>query len=575
MYRNRLSAPHSFLRMAVDPISNTVAITKANPLYAPSQSSKDANSLSWAEALSNGTMRDDLIWPILHELTHHSSLQTPVGNSLGALAVSHTSSIGAAACDSDHLKGPARDIVRYRAADTFFRPLLEGLALFSEFDASSGDVPVASWTSQVAARLFCFAECRDAVLAGKDFLSPMKKKLERLRQSNDVIARKKELLSRRLDDPDGYLLGYLLVKAIWVDLTTRQSVWRHSDMFTMFLNDYFFNDFLLAHLLVSAQNSPIQEESAILQIYLHNRVVLLSQNCGKFGTEFERYYLTEGAPRPSYQNYSESLEDRLHWEWTSRTLRGMCWHTPEFRSTRCIPRILAAASEVRIDEEGLFEAKFYDGTPSMYGPALEAGRSIRKEVAKADGSVEAVVLLPQHGRKDMRVVICVFLDKDLIATFGPVTGEFNDPDAAEACDQIASFLAIESFVEQVEDEKWLPENCAAAVMLDEFAGDQAAEKMLELWGPFALVPDVAEDERPDALRELRRSGLKGTLDIDDASLRRLVEFSLLPLDATVPKQPRGLVQDAAWIGTVNERSRSLFGFRLFMEKNDKLLPSRI
>jgi hypothetical protein len=176
---------------------------------------------------------------VLHELTHHSSLQTPVGASLSALSVSHTSVVGAVYLDADRLEGAARDVVRLAAMNPLLKPLLEGMALFAEFDATSGDVPLATWASQVAGILFYGPEIRDAVLSGRDELSPLKSNLELLRRTPKVVGRKKALLRRDLFDPDGYLLGDLLIKLIWSDLAIRNRGWENSDLFLMFINDYF------------------------------------------------------------------------------------------------------------------------------------------------------------------------------------------------------------------------------------------------------------------------------------------------------------------------------------------------
>ena len=90
MYRTRLSAPRSALRLAVDPISNAIAISAANPAYPPKRPDATLRSPNtWGAALSEGVLSDDLLWPIIHEFTHHSSLSSAVGTSLAALAVSH------------------------------------------------------------------------------------------------------------------------------------------------------------------------------------------------------------------------------------------------------------------------------------------------------------------------------------------------------------------------------------------------------------------------------------------------------------------------------------------------------
>jgi hypothetical protein len=568
MYRNRLSAPRSVLRMAVDPISNTIAITKANPAYAPSHAASAATtSRVWGKALADGTLSNDLIWPILHELTHHSSLQTLVGHSLAALAVSHTRFVGALSADADQLNGAARDVVRYSILNVLLRPLLEGLALFSEFDAVSGDVPVASWSSHVARRLFCFAELPNAILEGNDLFSPLKKKLEHIRLFPATISRKRALLRSNIFDPGGYLLGYLLIKAIWNGLIMRQEVWKNSDLFVMFLNDYFFDDFELAYAAVCRTPLSIEDEIKNIEIYLYNRVVLLCQNSGTFGRQFAQYSLDPGSGRPKYQNHSTEIEERLNWEWMQRSTRIMHWQTPDFISSRHIPRVLAAPATVSIDTAGNFQARFYDDSPPISGPSLEAGRPASGKAIEADGSVEAVVLLPQHGRQDMRVLLCIFLDKDLVATFDPTTGDFNDTEDAQACDKMGSYLAFESFAEQVESLRSLPEDSAAATVLAAYSGDAAIRRMLDLWGPFALAPDdIQEAERPGALPALENGGLKGALSLDEAVIGKIVRMSLQPIGSEV---------DTSEIVAASQKTREILGFDLFNVAMGKLEPSRI
>ncbi|MEQ1622589.1 MAG: hypothetical protein ABL919_14370 [Methylococcales bacterium] len=563
--------------MAVDPISNTVAITKANPAYAPAQIGSPSIAPGiWGKALAEGTLPDDLICPVLHELTHHSSLNTPVGNSLSALTVSHTSIIGETMADAERLTGPARDMIRVAAANSFLRPLLEGLALFAEFDAVSGDVPIANWSSQVVARLFCFPEMRNALLAGKDLLSPLKTKLEILRLTPTMISRKKALLRRDLFDPDGYLLGYLLIKTIWVDLTMRHDIWRNTDMFLMFANDYFFNDFGLAYLLVQPNEMSIEDELKNLDAYLHNRVVELGRNSAEFGKQFIQYHLTQNLSRPNYQGYSDSLNEHLHFVWTRRTLRSLHWQTPNFISTRGIPRVLAASALVNIDIAGKFEAHFHDGFPPLRGPALKAGRPANGEAVEGDGSVEAVVLLPQNGRRDMRVLLCVFLDKDLVATFDPETGDFNDADDVKACDRMASYLAIESFAVMVENETWLPEGSKAAEILSSYSNESATRRMLDLWSPFALISDVGVEERFGVIAALERGGLKAALSLDESSLGKISRMSLCPLGSDPDDSDASeITTDRTWLDDLNIKSDEILGFRLLATKNGKLAPSRV
>ncbi len=287
-------------------------------------------------------------------------------------------------------------------------------------------------------------------------------------------------------------------------------------------------------------------------------------------------YCSKQSSSPIYQGYSESLEEDLKEQWTIRTLRVLHWQTPDFISNRGIPRILAAPARVSIDRKGNFDAHFYDGSPSLRGPALKAGRPANGEATEADGSVEAVVLLPIHGQQEWRVLLCVFIDKDLIATFDPKTGCFNDTADAKACDKMASYLAIESFAEMVEGEKWLPEDSNAAAILASYSGEAATRQMLDLWCPFALVPDIGEDERPTLIKMLERGGLMTALSLDKSSLKKIAHMSLWPLgSSTSLSNGSGTSTDQTWIDNLNKKSKEILGFRLLATKDGKLEPSRI
>ena len=355
MYRNRLKNPRAFLRLAVDVNSNTVMITKANPVYAPFQEQKTLPlSEPWGKALVDGTLSDDLLGNVIHELTHHASLQTPVGNSLSTLALSHTSDVISTIKDADLMVGPARDTIRYEIANAYLQPLLEGLALFAEFDALPSDMPLSTWSNMVSLRLFCSQEIGKAFHAGNHPFSALKTKLEQRRRSFSWISRKTQLLKQVITDP--YLLGYMVIKVLWIDLVQRNKVWLNTDLFVMFLNDYFFTDFSLGHLLVRPSSISIEDEVRFLDSYLHNRAVRLDQNINEYGLEFMLYHLKYTSVRPSYQNYSEELDKTLQIEWRKRSLRGLHYQTPDFVKSRTIPRVLAAPATVKIDLEGNFEA---------------------------------------------------------------------------------------------------------------------------------------------------------------------------------------------------------------------------
>ena len=575
MYRTQLAAPRSALRLAVDPISNAIAISAANPAYPPQQPGTTLRSPNiWAAALAEGVLSEDLLWPIIHELTHHASLNTAVGISLSALAVSHTSVVGAQ-FDEEKFGWVGKDAVRHALMERLLRPILEGLALFTEFDAVSGNVPVATWSMQTAAMLFGKDEMYDAAVRGEDGLAPLKRRLESLRLSAPIVLKKKQLLCRSIVDADGYLLGYLLIKMIWNDLVARSPIWNHSDFFLAFLNDYFFNDFQLAALLVPMPSKERGDDFETLPNYVHNRVVQLSQNFASYAREFLPWFHDPRQPRPRYQAHNAAIELQLELWWTARTLRSLHWHTPDFLATRNIPRILVASATVSITSGGRFEAHFNDGCPPLMGPALDAGRPVDRTATTGDGSVEAILLLPDQSRRMSRLVLCIFLDKDLVATFDPKTGKFNEPDIAQACDKMASFLALESFCQMVEGERLFRDGSETQRQVDALRGDEGLSKMLELWAPFALIPDLAQPDRPESLNRFEQGGLKGALSLTDSQMRLLSRVSLTPMDPQAQSPSPISAKDAQDIDVINSVSLEALGFSLLNLKDRTLLPSRI
>lgn len=578
MYRTRLSTAPSVLRLSIDPISNAIAISAANPVYPPEQPDATLRSPdTWGAALSEGVLADELLWPIIHELTHHSCLNSAVGASMATLAVSHTS-MGSSTIDEEKFSWIARDAVRHTLMEKLLRPLLEGLALFVEHDAISGAVPIASWSQQIANDLFCGGDMFAALLRGDDVLAPLKQKLETLRQNQNRISEKKRLLRRSLEDNDGYLLGYMLVKMIWNDLVARAPIWNHSDVFQAFLTDYFFNDYYLAKMLVplpSEEREELVVEIEVITNYLHNRLILLSKSFTAFAQEFVPWLHDNSNPRPSYQSFSSTEQKELLLRWTIRTSRSLHWHTPDFLTTRGIARVLVAPAKVKVDKEGRFEAVFDKGFPSILGPAMNAGRPSDGSEAIGDGSVEAVILLPNNHRRSIRLLLCVLLDKDLIATFNPLTGKFNDLDANDPCDNLASYLAIESFCVMVEQELVFPEGSETQSRIEALKGSEGRKRMLDLWAPFALCPDIDESDRPESYRLFQQAGLKGALSLTDSQMSLLSRVSLLPIDSRTPSSSTLSAQEIQMIDEINAKSIQILGFRLLNLEGQTLRPSRI
>ena len=89
----------------------------------------------------------------------------------------------------------------------------------------------------------------------------------------------------------------------------------------------------------------------------------------------------------------------------------------------------------------------------------------------------------------MRVLLCVFFGYDLMATIDVVSGEINDPEAAQACDGLVSYLALEAATVQIEKERHYRKGSLAELDLPRFRGEMRAWDQA-LWLYVMLPPGL-------------------------------------------------------------------------------------
>ncbi len=312
--------------------------------------------------------------------------------------------------DQDNVEGPARMMIQADVLSLYFTPLLEGLALFCEFDALSGDSPVASTVSSIAFSVFCKSHVRSAWATGKsigpyDFLRFY---ISKHRAKTDVSERKLALLRRSLSSEDGYLLGYLSVKALWRILIGRCPKLLDTDLFMGFLIDYFFGDFRLASLLFRMEDAL--RTKASLETYIEaieyyvfgERLNELVKNVGELVDQYERYatkvtpgHLSTARDETAYapyHNFSKEVAAGIEMSLAYSSIRSMHIMWPSFASGRHILRLFVTPADVEIDETGKFSARCSDSQGPIEGIILEAARPISKEKVAGIGSIEAVLL---------------------------------------------------------------------------------------------------------------------------------------------------------------------------------------
>ncbi len=335
MYPIHLAGPMSGRRAYTDPISNAVMNSGANPLKIRSD-------------LAAGNLSPDLMNVVLHETTHHAAFITPVGAVLGALMTAHTADAVRYIVDQDEARGLARLAIQGEALSIYFTPLLEGLALFAEFDAAPGDSPIASTVSSVGVRLFCWARIQSLFQQGqaRSPYAVFHDYVRDHRTRSDALQRKQYLLARPLAADDGYLLGYLWTKALWRILIGRCRKFIDTDLFLSFIIDYFFNDYRLATLMFNWMDALRSDEKleatvAAIEYYVFGkRLDDLVENAAAYVDEYERYAggfapgqahqpSTPGS-RPSYQNCSVAAISRIKMALAAGSIRSMNLMWPKF-----------------------------------------------------------------------------------------------------------------------------------------------------------------------------------------------------------------------------------------------------
>jgi hypothetical protein len=350
----------------------------------------------------------------------------------------HTANPVGQIMDQDKVEGPARIMIQAEVLSLYFTPLLEGLALFSEFDALSGASPVASTVSSIALSIFCKASVRAAAATGNNIApyDSLRFYIGKHRAQTDAAERKLALLSRPLSADDGYLIGYLWVKALWRILVSRCRKLLDTDLFMSFVIDYFFGDFRLATLLFRLEDALRTDASletyvsAIEYYVFGQRLNDLVENADELVWQYERYatklrpgHLStarDDTTHAPYHNYSEDVAAGIEMSLAYSSIRSMHIMWPNFAAGRHILRLFVAPADVEIDEAGMFKAHCPGSEGLIEGSTLEVARPLSKERVSGVGSIEAL-LLPQT----FRVLICVFLGHELIATIDALSGNIT------------------------------------------------------------------------------------------------------------------------------------------------------
>jgi hypothetical protein len=212
---------------------------------------------------------------VLHEAVHHWCFDTPVGAGLGLLREQLVEEV----LKGGSLQDFASLYIRYVAAAEAIRPIVEGIALFAEFDVLPGDgnlrvVPL-FWLAMLAEPSATFVG--GGIRVSEDVIFSAIKKMRLL---DSTLDRKDGLLCQPLGPhrSGGYLTGYLLVKGLWQRLKAGNPLARDPELWLAFIRAWCFNDTEFARALVmpTSSDSTVSDECKAADRFL-SRVEFLTE----------------------------------------------------------------------------------------------------------------------------------------------------------------------------------------------------------------------------------------------------------------------------------------------------------
>jgi hypothetical protein len=209
-----------------------------------------------------------LLPTFLHEATHHWCFTSSLGTTIALLAMrGRWNMMRATEAKTDEEasrleKQAADDLIRAEYANVLLRPLAEGLATFGEFDLTIGNrspvvPPPLRWAAMFCARDTAVGDARNQATQRLAIAQSLNSALLETRVSERVQRAKETLLVEPLSCvlSDGYLAGYLAVKALWRHFRRLHPGFNTPDVFLLGAYQIFFEDFVLIKLLLDQSQS--------------------------------------------------------------------------------------------------------------------------------------------------------------------------------------------------------------------------------------------------------------------------------------------------------------------------------
>lgn len=227
------------------------------------------NALSFSETMDHlgaeGKLPATHLPLFLHEITHWWCFHSPVGVALTLLhervyllvSGSDVSKCGSLLWET---------LLKYEVARVLLMPLIEGLALFAEFDSLPADSTAISESAKWAGLLFLPGELDQPPTLNR-YKEAWKRLASAHRASPQGIARKRLLLTAPIlgVGRGAYFRGYLTVKELFRCAKARSPRFDDTDFFLTYTRNVIFNDTYLAAILLDPMISGHQWASALYE----------------------------------------------------------------------------------------------------------------------------------------------------------------------------------------------------------------------------------------------------------------------------------------------------------------------
>ena len=225
----------------------------------------------------------------LHESTHFWCGASPLGMALAFLNMRAHRSVILGKIDRKQI---FHDVIVSEAARLLLKPLMEGMALFAEFDSFPGNSEVVAppnvWTGQLFMPLDETGPI-DEDKAAEWFSDRMLSTIIGYRASDEAHTRKLEILMQSfVDDRHFYLPGYLSVKTLFGVQASRTPHFYDRDFFLHFLRDWICRDWVLVTYLLDEVLSPTLACTLISERLQRRLWVMMTEDLSSEAALFER-----------------------------------------------------------------------------------------------------------------------------------------------------------------------------------------------------------------------------------------------------------------------------------------------